>query len=112
MILTLLALLTIGIAYTYAKFPEKFDPTVVEIVRWLIVIVAWFNLGSVLDGIAAFLIAQALYTPAYNYFSGKDVWFIDNDTWLGKQIIKYLGEGSGKVWFWVQLGVAIVLIIL
>jgi hypothetical protein len=113
MILILIAILSAITAYYYAKNEEKFDGTWVELLRWALVFVGWGLLGSEFPNlIISFLVTQAIYVPVYNYFSGKDIWFIDNDTWLGKQIINYLGEGAGRVWFFTQLAAAIALIII
>lgn len=87
------------------------EPTAVEVVRWLIVLGAWFLMGGLLNLVALILVSQIFYTPTLNYFNKEDLWFIDNDTWLGQQTIKYLGEGSGQVLFWVEVGAAIILIL-
>lgn len=111
MSLLFLALATILLAYTASK--NQFDKTYIEIARWVVVALGWWSLGEgIVNGIIAFLVSIALYIPAHNYFTGKDIWFIDNDTTLGKLIIKYLGEGSGRVWFFIQLGTAAVLILI
>lgn len=111
--LLLIAAVAISVAWWAAKRPESADPTWLELVRWAVVVAGWAILGSdFVNLLLSFLVTQAVYVPAFNYWTGKDIWFIDNDTWLGKLIVKYLGEGSGRVWFWVQLAAAAVLLIL
>lgn len=100
-------------AWFVATREEPIDTTIVEITRWVLVILGAYLLSNgILGFIAVFLFTQALYVPVFNKFSGKETWFIDDDTWLGRQIIEYLGEGSGRVWFWIQVVAAIILLIL
>lgn len=107
MSLILLTIVVILIAYVAAKHSDKVDPIYIEIARWVVVLLGWYSLGEgLLNGLISFLVAQAVYVPAYNKLSGKDIWFIDDDTTLGKFIIKHLGEGSGRIWFYIQLAAA------
>lgn len=113
MSIIILILLNLALAYAAAKFPIKLNGTFLEIVRWVVVLIGWALIGDgLLNGLASFLVSQAVYVAAYNKLSGKDIWFIEDDTWYGKLAIKYLGEGSGKVLFYGQLAVGILLIIL
>ena len=110
MILLLLAIAIGLIAYVAAKRP-LIDNTWIEVARWAAVGLAWLFIGGILNGLAIFLLAQTLYNPLYNYFTGRDVWFIEDDTWYGKLAVKYLGENYGKTLFWIQLIIALVIIL-
>lgn len=112
MTIALLILSTAALAWAYAKYPEKFNETLVEIIRWGIVALAWHQIGGLLGFLPAFLIAQSTYTPVYNYFVGRDIWFTEDDTWYGKLVIKYLGNVSGRVLFIGQLLIGIALLII
>jgi hypothetical protein len=113
MSLFILIILNIALAYSAFRFKDKLNHTLVEILRWVVVLIGWAVIGEgLLNGLAAFLVSQAVYVPASNYLNDKDIWFIEDDTWYGKLAIKYLGEGSGKVLFFAQLILGTLLIIL
>lgn len=108
-----LAILTAILAWYRATKPLAIDPVLGQVARYGIVIVGWILLGGgLLNILASFLLTNAIYQVVFNKYSGNDLWFFDDDTWLGKQVVKYLGEGSGQVWFFIQLIAAILIVLI
>lgn len=110
-LIVLIALATILGAYV-GKNPEALGELYQQLIKWAAVLSSPFWLGAGFWGVVAcFLLYQSFFVAVRNISEGKDVWFIDQETWLGEQVVKYLGDIGGKLLFFIEILFAIFLLI-
>jgi len=94
------------------KNPGEFDSAFQLTIKWAAALTSplWLGVG-LLGMFAVFLIYQTFFTAAKNISIGESIWFIDKETWLAQYIVKYTGEIGGKVLFFIEIFLAIIILL-
>lgn len=109
-----IALIALGfLSILLAWYVSKYDaPDLIIIAAKLgaaISSLIWLKV-SLISMLGVLLFIQAIYVPAKNYFDGRNIWFMDNQSWIGQILTHYLGHIAGRTFYIVQLIFAIILI--
>lgn len=107
----LIFLVILAIVAGWAEALKKVDILVIQSAKWIVALSAPLWLGGFWSILAVFLIFQAVYIPVRNKFQGKDIWFIDKETWVGELITKYLGDISGRVLYIAEFVLAVLILL-
>lgn len=111
MILVLLIALAAALGWYVGKNPLELNTTVLQGIKWVIVLSSLFWLGGLFNMIAVFLLYQSFFVAARNIAEGKDIWFIDEETFIGDIVTKHLGETAGRTLFFIEVLIAILIIL-
>jgi hypothetical protein len=110
--ISLLALIALAAFIGYKEAKEQIAIELVQTTKWVVALSAPLWLGGLLSIVAVFLLFQAVYIPVRNKFQGKPIWFIDEETYIGSKITQYLGQDGGRILFFIELFLAILLLVL
>lgn len=113
MSLIALVLLAILLGGYVGKNPDAISTGWLQLIKWGISISSLMWLGAGIFGIlAVFLVYQSFFTVVKNQAEGNSIWFIDEETWVGENIVKYLGKAGGKILFFLEILLAVIILIL
>jgi hypothetical protein len=95
------------------KNPGALDPALQVTVKWGIALTSPLWLGVGLFGMfAVFLLYQLCYSVAKNISEGASFWFIDEDSWVGALVVKYLGKDGGRILFIAEAVLILIILVL
>lgn len=109
--MSLIALIILAAVMGWAEALKKLDIAWVQTIKWVVTLSAFFWLGGITAVLAVFLIFQSVYIPVRNKYEGKDIWFIDKESWLGELVSKYLGDVGGRVVYISQFILAVLILL-
>ena len=112
MLLLLLIAFAFGLGWYIGKNPNELNVIVLQGIKWLCILSSLFWMGGLFNLLAVFILYQCFFTVARNLAQGKEAWYVDEDTWLGEIVTKYFGETGGKILFFAELLLALLIIIL
>jgi hypothetical protein len=94
--MSLIALIILAVFLGWAEAVKKLDIAWIQTAKYAVTLSAPLWLGGFWSILAVFLLFQAIYIPVRNKFQGKDIWFIDKETWFGETIVNFLDHYFGE----------------